>query len=176
MEQPAQLNVFAAYPDLAEARVVLDDLHAAGIPHEELSLLTREEVQEASPDAQPQDIAGTAKRAAAGSAAGGALGGTLGAIAGIATVGLPGIGVVIGAGAVFAAAAGGVLGAHSTPDPEAWRERLDSVLGLVEDGYVLVGVHTHDPARAASAEDLLQRSDPYLLDRFDASELTSDDE
>jgi hypothetical protein len=171
MEQLARFNLLAAYHDLAEAEVMLEDLHASGIPHEELSLLTREEAHKLSPDdSPPQDLQDTAKKAVAGAAAGGAVGGTLGAIAGIASIGLPGVGVAIGAGAIFAAAAGGVLGAQSTADPEAWKERLDPVLGLVGDGYVLVGVHTGDAGRAASAEELLRNSDPYRLERIDTSE------
>jgi hypothetical protein len=171
MEQLATYNLLAAYSDLSDGRNMLDELHSSGISHDELSLVTREGDADLPTAPQPEDEVGdTARTAVTGVATGGAVGGTLGAIAGIATVGLPGIGVAIGAGAIFAAAAGGVLATQSTEDEEAWKQRVAPVLGLVRDGYVILGVHTDDGDRAAKAEEILGASHPHRLERVDTSE------
>jgi hypothetical protein len=106
----------ALYEHLAEARVVVEDLVAAGFERGEINLVAS--VQEGGKDVlieegKPAAGEGPLDVAARGAAAGGALGGLTGLILGASAITVPGIGALLVAGpilAIYGALAGSIGG------------------------------------------------------------------
>lgn len=117
------------YSDYASAERVVNELKAAGLPDDDIGVITRTSSQRMhnagtgnSGDVIDRDGDGTddrAETAEKGAGVGAALGGAAGLLAGLGVFALPGIGPVVAAGwissalagAVTGGAAGGVIGA-----------------------------------------------------------------
>ena len=101
---------------------------------------------------------------ATGATAGGVLGGVLGLLAGIGTLAIPGLGILVAAGPLLATLsgmgvgasmgglAGGLLGL-GIPEYEA--KRYEGHLG---QGSILVAVHCENSDAVARAQDIMQTS------------------
>lgn len=179
----ARFNVIGAFDDLGEATDALDRLREEDVPDGELSLLSRE--REMRPggsgptEAQATGASGLAKSALAGIGAGGATSGALGALAGIGVAAVPGVGLAIGAAALYGAISGaavghitgGLIGAEAGARKSMmWEQTLNPLITKVDEGYVLVGVHTDDEERAERAEAVLAELEPAESARLDADE------
>ena len=104
----------ALFDDYETAAGVVDQLEAAGLPHSEISIITNRAEPAApppgagtfAPDAvDPVDAAGT------GATVGTVLGGGVGLLAGLGLLAIPGLGPVVAAGWLVAAATGAGVGA-----------------------------------------------------------------
>ena len=151
-------TVIGAFETREGAAHAVDDLIAAGIEPDELSVLGRHgEVADVTPDNE------TARDVATGAGIGAAIGGLGSVLIGIAALALPGIGPVVAlgpfAGALTTAIAGGLVGgmigflkAHGVPENEAsfYAER-------VKAGAYLVAVHAK-PGEEARARATLVAS------------------
>lgn len=110
------------YPNGAQARAVVDELKAAGLPEDDIgiiapsrdkSLVMENADTENSTDVIDRDGNGRDDRretAGKGVAAGAALGGAAGLLAGLGAFVLPGLGAVVAAGWLVSAVAGAVAG------------------------------------------------------------------
>lgn len=180
----AHHNLVASFPTLAEAERALEVLTDAGVPADELSLLSREwEKRPGQNDisqSQGSGMGGAASAATIGLGAGGVAGGAAAAALGAAAVTvIPGIGLAVGAAALYSAVAGGAVGsiAGGLIAAEAgarktmmWEQSLQPMISLVEEGYVIVGVHSDDVARVEDAAQRLEDLEPEVLERLDADE------
>lgn len=150
-----------------QAELIVDHLKVAGFNNDDISVLfpdkssTRDFAHEKSTKAP--------EGAMAGAGTGVALGGTLGWLAGIGSLAIPGVGPLIAAGPILAAAGGAAVGGAlggiagalvglGFPEYEAKRYE-----GKIRDGNILISVHTDhsdDISRAkrifkdAGAEDI----------------------
>jgi hypothetical protein len=142
------------------ANRVVEALHAAGFFADDISVLlpsrsgTRDFAHERNTKAPDGAIAGVS--------AGGVIGGALGLLAGLGTLAIPGVGLFIAAGPLFAAlsgasagaAVGGVAGALIGMDiPEIEARRYE---GKVRGGNVLISVHAENPEALRRAESVLR--------------------
>lgn len=179
----ARTNVIAAFETFDAASVALDRLADADVPNDELSLLAKDlEMRpgEGSPKTtQAVGTSGIAKVAGAGLLASGGAGGVLGALVAAGVAAIPGVGLAVGAAALYGAlagaatggVAGGLIGAEASARKSMmWEQTLNPLLTRVEEGLVLVGVHTDDEARAASAADILEELEPVELAQLEADE------
>jgi hypothetical protein len=179
----AHFNVVAAFDGLDRAVAAVERLQAEGVPDGELSLLGPEhEMRPGSSEpteAHATGSSGLAKSALAGVGAGAATGGVLGVLAGVGAAAIPGIGLAVGAGALYGAVsgaavghiAGGLIGAEvGARKSMMWEQTLNPIMSKVEEGYVLVGVHTDEVARADHAEETLADLEPVEAARLDADE------
>lgn len=98
--------------------------------------------------------------AVTGAGTGGVIGGALGWIAGIGALAIPGFGPFIAAGPIMAALSGAAIGATAggvaggligmgIPEIEAKRYE-----GKLQDGNILISVHTEDADEITRAEDI----------------------
>jgi hypothetical protein len=152
-----------------EAMAAVSDLEAAGIPHDDISLVASNANSwhdgHAHPHDGPNGESDTAEGAGKGAATGGLIGGAGGLLAGLGMLAIPGVGPVVAAGwlvatavgalggAAVGGATGGLLGAlkdagHSDEDAQVYAEG-------VRRGGTLVSVKTSD-AKAVEAETILQ--------------------
>lgn len=147
------------YDTYAQARQVVSDLTAAGIPDTEISLLANKHVSAEYDNVD--DASGTATGAGIGAAVGGA-GGLL---AGLGLMAIPGLGPVVAAGwlastlvgAAAGAAAGGLLGALT--DAGVSREDAEVYSEAVRRGGTLVTVRA-DEGLATRVETILNQHRP----------------
>ncbi|MDQ3661143.1 MAG: hypothetical protein M3454_08830 [Actinomycetota bacterium] len=169
----AEYNVVATYHGPLEARRALQELKTSGVPASNLSFLSRDDeaaVSEKETQEQTAEMpAELGKNAAVGGAAGGAAGGLLGFVAGAAAFGIPGVGPAVGAG-IWAATAGGAAagataGGMISGIEEMWTTRYRDA---VNEGRVLVGVHSGDEGEVAKAATILEGVGANRIDRFDA--------
>lgn len=176
-EAPLQAhNVTACFPDMAAARDAIEALERAGVPGSHISLLGPAAEEAAGrADTRPADkaLGDEAVRATVGGAATGAgVGGAVGFLAGAVSFGIPGVGPAVGTG-IWAATLGGAAAGTGVgftagamaklQQSEAWELTLQEV----DEGYVVVGVHTDDPDEFADATKALEHSNPRKVHRFD---------
>lgn len=179
----ATTNVIAAFETFDAASVALERLDEAGVPNDELSLLAKDlEMRPGESSPSPTQAVGTsgiAKVAGAGLLATGGAGGVLGGLVAAGVAAIPGIGLAVGAAALYGAAAGaatgsvagGLIGAEASARKSMmWEQTLNPLLTRVEEGLVLVGVHSDDENRAAAAADVLEGLEPVEVVRLDADE------
>jgi hypothetical protein len=153
-------TVVASFNTLDDASGAMRDLRAAGFAETDLNLLASRTSREGSPGIADDAVSG----AATGALTGGALGGAAGLAVSLMGLAIPGVGPILAAGPIAAAlagagagaVAGGVVGALtdigiSASDAQAYAES-------VRRGGAVVTVRT-DEARAATAEDILDRHD-----------------
>lgn len=172
----ASHNVTAAFRDLERATEAIRALREADLDDDDLSVLGRPVDQ--GLDVPPERITGepiggeVAKQTAAGTAAGTAVGGALGALGTLAVASVPGVGLVAGTGALIGAIAGGGLGGTVGAIVEG-ESALRSSAGwahtfqAIQDGAVVVGVHSEDPEVVSRGEEVLARLAPMDLTRVD---------
>ncbi|MBV8963812.1 MAG: hypothetical protein JOY67_02950 [Hyphomicrobiales bacterium] len=98
-------GLFDSYDEAADA---VRDLEAAGIPHNDISIVANNADNRWSAPERAADEAGSG--AAAGASMGAALGGGAGLLAGLGLLAIPGLGPVVAAGWLAATAVGAVAG------------------------------------------------------------------
>jgi len=153
----AAYNVVVAFDDSKDAREAVLALERAGIDGAKLSYLGIEPSAEQTTDERTAELDHEELSfVARGTAKGGSLGTLGGAALGGAIMLIPGIGPVVGAGVLGAALGGGFFGGvvggiwggfNRMGASQAW----DEVFHDIEEGLVLVGVHTDDPDEARRA-------------------------
>jgi hypothetical protein len=166
----AEYNVIAAFDDEDRARDAVAGLHELGIDATNISYLgadasARRGVDAASVEEVPEKVG---KRVAGAGIAGGAAGGAAGFLAGLVTVGIPGAGPLIGAGAwaatAYGAAAGSTVGGVAGGITKMFDLHYkDHVAG----GGALVGVHSGDKREVAQAGQILTDHEPSRIDHID---------
>src|SRR5579862_8047736 len=143
-----------------QAESALENLRAAGIPAEAISVLLPD--KSGTRDFAHQHNTKAPEGAVAGAGAGGAIGGTLGLLAGIGALAVPGLGPFIAAGPLMAAlsgaaagaAVGGVAGAlvgMGIPEYEA-----KSYEGKLREGNILIAVHTETEDERALVREVFK--------------------
>ena len=143
-----------------KAASLIDRLRDGGFASSEISILAphNQGDQGLAVEKHTKSLEGTAT----GATAGGVLGGVLGLLAGIGTLAIPGLGVLVAAGPLLATLSGMGLGASvgglaggligiGIPEYEAKRYE-----GHLEKGGILIAVHCDDGEAVSRAQDLLQ--------------------
>lgn len=173
------VTVSRLYDDYATASRVVNDLEAAGIPHDAISIVASNadnwysDRPAASHDKDRDGHDDRAEGAAKGAGIGATVGGVAGLLAGLGMLAIPGIGPIVAAGwlastaAVAAAggAAGGVIGALTESGVDE-RDAHVYAEGLRRGGS-LVSARVPDSDRAR-VEAILDRSAVNLQTRGDA--------
>lgn len=165
----AKRTLARSYDAHDTAVAVVRDLEAAGIPHDDISLVGTDP-RTTDPAVEPVTTgADTGAGAGAGAALGTMIGGGTGLLAGLGMLAIPGVGPVVaagwlvatlagaGAGAAIGAAAGGLVGSLTSagvPEEEA-HVHAESV----RRGATLVTVRA-DEAQVPTAERILDASGP----------------
>ncbi len=177
----AQRTIARMYDSYDNAKTVVSELEASGIPHSEISLVANAGTQGGSPttsgttaatgagasSAYPAEPSQTHTGTGGGTGAtlGTAVGGGLGLLAGIGALAIPGVGPVVAAGWLIAtltgagvgAAAGGLVG--SLTGAGVSRDEADVYAEGVRGGGSLVTVRTDD-TNAARVEEVMGRHGP----------------
>lgn len=155
---------------LFETRRTMDDalrkLEAAGISESQIGVIMNENVHGKSFVIENNDKSDTGL--AIGATLGGIAGGIAAAIAGVGSLAIPGLNlVVVGsivaglAGAGLGAAAGGLVGGlvgMGIPEHEA---KLYE--GKLKAGHILLAVEAHDSKQATQVRDVLKDTEAYKL-------------
>jgi hypothetical protein len=143
-----------------EAASLIDSLRNGGFASTEVSLLAPHNQQDEglAVEKHTKSLEGTAT----GATAGGVLGGVLGLLAGIGTLAIPGLGILVAAGPLLATLSGMGVGASvgglaggligiGIPEYEAKRYQ-----GHLEQGGILLAVHCEDSDAVSRARDIMQ--------------------
>lgn len=144
-----------------QARDIVLALKDAGFPGSEISVLFPD--RDGTRDFAHEQHSKAPEGAATGAATGGTLGGVVGFLAGIGTLAIPGVGVLIAAGPIMAALSGAATGAtvggltgalvgYGIPEYEAKRYE-----GKVREGNILISVHTEESDERSKAHDIFAR-------------------
>ncbi len=166
-------SIVGVFDSSDEAQRALEQLRADGLGPDEVSVMMRdthvtESIQE---QAASSPVAGGA---AAGAALGGLLGGLAGWMVAIGAIAIPGVGLVVGAGALAAMLAGIALGAATggliggllslgVPEDEA-RQYEDHL----REGRVLLTVHPSPDFEIARATGILEANGAYDVRVYDS--------
>ncbi|SCW47482.1 hypothetical protein SAMN02927900_01797 [Rhizobium mongolense subsp. loessense] len=152
-------TVTGLFDDYADARSVVNELESAGIPSDDISIVSN--------NGRDQDTSGAAEGAGTGAGIGAAVGGAGGLLAGLGLLAIPGVGPVVAAGwlaataagaaagAVAGGAAGGLIGALTSSGVS--EENAHLYAEGVRRGGTLVTARV-DESRVAEAEAILRRS------------------
>ena len=151
---------FGIFPSRSAAEIAVDQLHAAGFSHDDVSVLMAD--KQGSKDFASEKNTKAPEGTTAGVLGGGTVGGTLGLLAGLGALAIPGVGPLIAAGPIMGALAGlgiggtlgGLVGALvglGIPEYEAKRYE-----GRVNDGGILVSVHCESSEETSRAKDVLK--------------------
>ena len=154
--------VFGLANNEAHAVTIVDQLKAAGFSSNDISVLFPDKT--GTKDFAHEHHTKAPEGAAAGAGTGGVLGGALGWLTGIGALAIPGLGPFIAAGPIMAAlsgaaagaALGGIAGALiglGIPEYEAKRYE-----GKIQEGNVLISVHTDDRAERSRAKQILEQA------------------
>jgi len=154
----AQRTFSRMYDNYDDAKAVVNNVEAAGVPHSDISLVANADAHGRSDTSTTHDATGTG--AGTGAVAGTVLGGGAGLLAGIGALAIPGVGPVIAAGWLVAtlagagvgAAAGGLVG--SLTGAGVSKDEADVYAEGVKRGGSLVTVRA-DEADAARIESIL---------------------
>jgi hypothetical protein len=152
-------TVTKVYDSYVQAKQAVQELEAAGIRSEDISIVANKHVSREHADVD--DVSDTAK----GAGIGGALGAGAGLLAGLGLLAIPGLGPVVAAGwlastavgAAAGAATGGVVGALI--DAGEKREHAHVYSEAVRRGGTLVSARVPDE-QAATAEAIFARFTP----------------
>lgn len=172
----AQRTITRMYDRYADAQAVVTDLEAAGIPHDDISLVANANAHGdgsalRSSTGAAGTRAGTASSSAAGTGAGtgagvgAALGGGVGLLAGLGALAIPGVGPVVAAGWLVATLAGAGVGAASggllgtLAGAGVGHDEANVYAEGVRGGSSLVTVRA-DETQAARVEELMNRHGP----------------
>lgn len=165
----AQRTIAHMYDRYEDAQRVVSELEAAGVPHDDISLVANAERsgQPGASSTAPEAATGTHAATGAGTGAtiGTAVGGGLGLLAGIGSLAIPGVGPVIAAGWLVAtltgagigAAGGGLVG--SLTGAGVSHDEADVYAEGVRSGGALVTARVED-ARADRVEEVMNRHSP----------------
>ena len=174
----AQRTIARMYDSYDDASAVVAELAAAGVPHDEVSLVANADAHGRSSgtsgvtrggdnpvDPADRDDTNTGAGAKRGATLGTALGGGLGLLAGIGALAIPGVGPVVAAGWLVAtltgagvgAASGGLIG--SLTGAGVSRDEAHVYTEGVKRGASLVTVRA-DEADAARIEAVMARHNP----------------
>ena len=157
----ATKTITRMYDDYAVAEQVVRDLEAAGIPHDDISLVARDR-RGAEDDTAATHRTDTAdSNAGSGAGIGAVVGGGAGLLAGLGILAIPGVGPLVAAGwlattlagAVVGAGAGGIVGALTNAGVDE-RDAHVYAEGLRRGG-ALVTVRS-DEANLSRAEDAMR--------------------
>lgn len=110
----AQRTIARMFDDYDQAKAVVHDLEASGVPHSEISLIANADAHGRSSAASTGTGAtdtSTGTGGATGAVAGTVLGGGAGLLAGIGALAIPGVGPVVAAGWLVATLTGAGIGA-----------------------------------------------------------------
>jgi hypothetical protein len=147
------------YDTYAQAKQVVTDLKAAGVPDSEVSLVANKHVSAQYDDVNEQTATKT------GLGVGAAVGGAGGLLAGLGIVAIPGVGPVVAAGWLAATLAGAVAGAATggvvgiLVDAGVSKEDAEVYSEAIRRGGTLVTVRTDDN-RAAAVQSILDQHRP----------------
>jgi len=172
----ANTAVYGIYNDRQTAEDGVDALKVAGFRNTDISVLFPDNV--GTKDFAHTKATKAPEGATAGAGSGALVGGALGWLAGIGALTIPGIGPFIAAGPIVAALAGvgvggtvgGITGAligMGIPEYEAKRYE-----GRVQNGGVLLSVHSDNADWTKRAKDILQHTG--ALDISSAGEAKAD--
>ena len=153
----AVYGIVATHP---EAASLIENLRKGGFSTTDVSVLAPHNQQQVGLQVEKhtKSLEGTAT----GATAGGVLGGVLGLLAGIGTVVIPGLGILVAAGPLLATLSGMGIGASvgglaggligiGIPEYEA---KLYE--GHLEKGGILVAVHCEDTETVSRAHEIMQ--------------------
>lgn len=153
------IQVVGVAANRPSAEQIVGNLRLAGFAQEQVSLIM---VAQAEPEAL-EDVADQtgegAGEVASGVAKGAAIGGTAGLMAGLAAFAIPGIGPVLGAGALLAlfggggAVVGGLSGAFSTENVS--NQVIERYGMALREGQAVIGVSAPDAEAAKRAEEVM---------------------
>jgi hypothetical protein len=154
--------VFGLAKNESHAIAIVEQLKAAGFSANDISVLFPDKT--GTKDFAHEHHTKAPEGAAAGAGTGGLLGGALGWLVGIGALAIPGLGPFIAAGPIMAAlsgaaagaALGGIAGALiglGIPEYEAKRYE-----GKINEGHVLISVHTDDRTERSRAKQILERA------------------
>jgi len=149
-------------PNEASAVRATDGLKVAGFSSDDISALFPD--KRGSKDFAHEQNTKAPEGAATGAGVGGVLGGGLGWLVGIGALAIPGVGPFIAAGPIMAALSGVAAGAMvgglagtlvglGIPELEAKRYE-----GKVNDGNILLSVHTESSAQIDRAKEILKQA------------------
>ena len=152
-------NLSRVYDTYGQARQVVTDLEAAGVPDSKISLVANKHVSAEYDDVD--EVSG----AATGAGIGAAVGGAGGLLAGLGIMAIPGIGPVVAAGwlattlvgAVAGAATGGLVGA--LVDAGVSKEDAEIYSEAIRRGGTLVTVQAED-SMVSKVDAILDRHQP----------------
>jgi hypothetical protein len=156
----ANKSVFGIVGSRPQAESLVTALQGAGFTSNDISVLFPD--KGATRDFAHKEGTKAPEGAVVGGGVGGVAGGVLGLLAGIGTIALPGLGMLIAAGPVMAtlggaavgAAAGGLVGALvGMGIPEVQAKIYE---GKLRDGNILVSVHTDDAKRVDAAKRIFE--------------------
>lgn len=154
--------VYGIVPTHAEAALLLESLRSGGFSSTDVSVLAPHNQQDVGLTVEKHSK--TLEGTATGATAGGVLGGVVGLLAGIGTLAIPGLGILVAAGPLLATLSGMGLGASvgglagglvglGIPEYEAKRYE-----GHLEKGGILIAVHCEDNEAISRAQELMQTS------------------
>ena len=154
--------VYGIVPTHADATSLIEGLRNGGFDSTDVSVLAPHNQQDVGLTVEKHSK--TLEGTAAGATAGGVLGGVLGLLAGIGTLAIPGLGILVAAGPLlatlsgmgFGASVGGLAGGLvglGIPEYEAKRYE-----GHLEKGGILIAVHCEDGEAISRAQEIMQTS------------------
>jgi hypothetical protein len=143
-----------------EAASLIEQLRSGGFPPTDVSVLAPHNQQDLglTVEKHTKSMEGTAT----GATAGGVLGGMLGLLAGMGTLAIPGLGILVAAGPLLATLSGMGIGASvgglaggliGIGIPEYQAKRYE---GHLEKGGILLAVHCEDSEAVSRAQDIMQ--------------------
>lgn len=152
------VHVIGVVPNRPAAEQVVGNLRLAGFPQEAVSIImvTKEDpaALENVDDQTGEGVEDVAKHAAVGAGIGGATGAAIGA----ATLLIPGVGPIVGAGAIASlliggTAVGGLMGAFTSQDEST--QVIDRYGMALREGQALVTVKADTTDQARQVEQML---------------------
>jgi hypothetical protein len=174
------MNAFATFDAADPAQEAVVALERAGIDGTHISALALDSADDVDRGAEStraataehdaeilREVGSDVGRGAAFGAVAGALGGTAVALA------IPGVGAAIGAGVLAVAAGGAVAGTgvggfagavSNTPASRGWEQALIDL----DDGRIVIGVHSDDPGTHDTALSVLTNSHALSIRQLDA--------
>jgi hypothetical protein len=173
------INVIGVVSNDAIAGQLVGNLRLAGFEQEQISLIMAEREQDV-PKPQTDDAAAEGLRQTIGNAGTGAvIGGGTGVLAGLATMAIPGIGPVLGAGVLLAmfggmgAGIGGLIGLYSS-ETEATQE-IERYGMALREGQAIVCVTVPDRETAERVQELFGEAGATNVNSYmaDQSDLTN---
>jgi hypothetical protein len=171
------VTISRLYDNYSDARTVVTNLEAAGVPHSDISIVANNSDnwynKDGKVDRDRDGVDDRAEGAGAGAGIGAGLGGAAGLLAGLGLLAIPGLGPVVAAGwlaatavgAAAGAASGGIIGALTQSGVS--KEDAPLYAEGVRRGGTLVSARVPDADRTRF-EAILDRSAVNLRDRSSA--------